>query len=134
LAQALPSGPVLSEDPLVPLVAGRRPVLLDAWMLRLAAERDPRPVEILARDLARGAYAAVVLFRDLDDPAARGWYDRGNLGLAVVDAVRGGYRPAGRFGRYHLYVPRTAPVPAPGATAIHAAGTRERVVAVPQAR
>ena len=37
-----PGGPVLSEDPLVPLLAGESPVLLDPFAMRLAAGARPR--------------------------------------------------------------------------------------------
>ncbi|HET8541757.1 MAG TPA: hypothetical protein VFL83_17895 [Anaeromyxobacter sp.] len=104
--RALPAGPVLSEDPTVPLLAGARPVVADPWMLRVAAAGDPALARGLADDLARGRYAAVVLFEDLDSPGAARWYAGRNLGLAIVAEIRAGYRPAGRIGRYHLYVPR----------------------------
>jgi hypothetical protein len=112
-ARALPEGPILSEDPLVPLLAGRQPILLDPWMLRLAASRDPALTEALAADLARGAYAAVVLFRDLDAPDADAWYADRNLGLPLVSAIRRGYRRTGEVGTYHLYAPRRPPGAAP---------------------
>jgi hypothetical protein len=50
----------------------------------------------------------VVLLADLDAPGADAWYARGNLGLPLVAEIRHGYRPAGTFGRYHLYLPRAA--------------------------
>jgi hypothetical protein len=107
VVRALPAGgPVFSEDPLVPLLAGERPVVLDPWMLRLAGARDPAVVLPLAADLRRGAFPAVILFRDLADPGADAWYARGNLGLFVAGEIRRGYRRVGGFGRYHLYVPR----------------------------
>ncbi|HEX9052504.1 MAG TPA: hypothetical protein VF841_18400, partial [Anaeromyxobacter sp.] len=103
---ALPRGPVLSEDPTVPLLAGARPVVLDPWMLRVAAERDPAIATRLAAELARGRYAAVVLFQDLDAPGAAAWYDDRDLGLPLVAEIRSGYREAREIGRYHLYLPR----------------------------
>jgi hypothetical protein len=127
----LPEGPVLSEDPLVPLLAGRRPVLLDPWMLRLAASRDPALTADLAADLGRGAYASVVLFEDLDAPGAHAWYADRNLGLVLVDEIRRGYRRTAAVGRYHLYAPRT---PAGAAPRVTAAGRRASVVPGPPAR
>jgi hypothetical protein len=116
VAAALPAGGrVLSEDPLVPLVAGRRPEVLDPWMLRLAVDADPARARPLIEDLRGGAYDAVVLFQDLDSPAAQAWYARGNLGPSIVDAVRAGYRLAEQRGRYRIYLPvaadRTRPAP-----------------------
>jgi hypothetical protein len=106
VVRALPPGDVLSEDPLVPLLAGERPVVLDAWMLRLASARAPGLAEALGEEVARGEYAAIVLFQNLDAPGADAWYADRNLGLALVEQIRRGYRRAGALGRYHLYVPR----------------------------
>jgi hypothetical protein len=78
-------------------------------MLRLAATRDPSLTVTLAADLARGAFPAIVLFRDLDAPGADEWYAGRNLGLPLVALVRRGYRRAAEVGPYHLYVPRGAP-------------------------
>jgi hypothetical protein len=127
VVRALPPGDVLSEDPLVPLVAGERPVLLDAWMLRLAAARAPDLAEALGAKVARGHYAAVVLFQNLDAPGADAWYADRNLGLALVEQVRRGYRRAGAIGRYHLYVPR-APSDAIDPSRVSALGGSASVV------
>ncbi|HET7824239.1 MAG TPA: hypothetical protein VFK90_02855 [Anaeromyxobacter sp.] len=109
VARALPAGAVLSEDPLVPIAAGTRPVLLDPWMLRLAGERDPALVRGLAGEIATGRYASIVLLRDLDDPEADAWFAHGNLGHDVAEEIRRTCRRAGGVGRYHVYVPRGAP-------------------------
>ncbi|WP_242344996.1 hypothetical protein [Anaeromyxobacter terrae] len=122
VAAALPPGALLSEDPLLPLLAGQRPFVLDTWMFRLASERDPALARPLLDGLRRDEFAAVVLFQDLDAPGARRWYDRGNLGLEVVGEVARHYRLAERYGRYHLYLP------------IHPAPTEEPVAAAPPGR
>jgi hypothetical protein len=106
LARALPPGPVLSEDPLVPLLAGGRPVLLDAFSLRLTAARDPAVLAPLSRALRRGEFASVVLFEDPGSPSADAWYARGNLGLPLAREIAQRYRRAETVGRYRLYLPR----------------------------
>jgi hypothetical protein len=131
--RALPAGPILSEDPTVPLLAGARPVLADAWMLREAAAADPAIARAIADELARGRYPAVVLFEDLDSPEADRWYAGRNLGLPVVAAIRRAYRPAGTFGRYHLYV-RSAPGAPGGEPRVSAAGEPRNVVAAGRPR
>lgn len=122
LLRALPpGGPILSEDPLVPLLAGQRPYLLDPWTLRLAAAAAPEVAAPLAGAIRRGGFPAVVLFQDLDGPEADAWYAAGNLGLPLVSEIRRAYRPALRVGRYHLYVPASdPPAPPPRAPAIAA--------------
>jgi hypothetical protein len=105
IARALPPGPVLSEDPLVPLLAGERPYLLDPFAIRLTAAA-PELGAPLSAALRRGAFPAVVLFEDLDGPSAEAWYAAGNLGLPLARDIREGYRRAAAFGRYRLYLPR----------------------------
>jgi len=132
VAAALPPGVVISEDPLLPLVAGQRPFLLDGWALRLGSERDPALALPLLEGFRRDEFAAVVLFEDLDSPSARGWYDRGNLGLEVVGEVARHYRLAERYGRYHLYLPsRAAAVDAPVAARDRRGGSRATLRPVP---
>lgn len=104
LVAALPPGPVVSEDPLVPLAAGASPLVLDPFAVRL----QPALASPLAAALRRGAFPAVVLLERLDAPGAERWYARENLGLPVIAAIRAGYRHAGAFGRYQLYLPRRA--------------------------
>jgi hypothetical protein len=96
---------VLSEDPLVPLLAGERPYLLDPFAIRLTAAA-PELGAPLSAALRRGAFPAVVLFEDLDGPSAEAWYAAGNLGLPLARDIREGYRRAAAFGRYRLYLPR----------------------------
>jgi hypothetical protein len=106
VVRALPRGPVLSEDPLVPLLGGERPYLLDPFTIRLTAARAPELGDPLAAALRRGAFPAVVLFEDLESPSARAWYAGGNLGLDLAEEIGRGYRRSAAFGRYQLYLPR----------------------------
>lgn len=101
--------PLLSEDPLVPLVAGERPAILDPWILRLAAARDPAVARPLLAALRARRPAAVVLLRDLSAPGAAAWYRRSHLGPAVLDELSRSYRLDRCLGRYCLYVPRDEP-------------------------
>jgi hypothetical protein len=96
------AGPVLSEDPLVPLLAGQRPLSADTWMLRLAGARDPELLRPLLRALAAGRITAVVLLQDAMGPEASSWY-AGNLGAEALAEVRRSYRLAARAGRYRVY-------------------------------
>jgi hypothetical protein len=107
--RALPPGRIVSEDPLVPLLAGARPLLLDPFAIRLTASSAPGMSAPLAASLRAGAFAAVVLFEDLESPAADEWYAGGNLGLPLAGEIRRGYRRSATIGRYQLYLPRAAP-------------------------
>lgn len=111
-AVAAASPPALvSEDPLVPLLAGGAPLVEDPWMLRLAAERDPALARPLLDALRARRPGAVVLFQDLSAPGADAWYARGNLGPGPIAEIRRGYRLERRVGRYFVYVPAGGPSP-----------------------
>ncbi|MGC4000184.1 MAG: hypothetical protein QM767_23205 [Anaeromyxobacter sp.] len=125
-----PGARVLSEDPLVPLLAGQRPLALDSWMLRLLDERDPAFAAPLVAALQAGQVPAVVLFEPIEHPDLAGPNPR-HLGTPVVQAIAGSFRPAGQAGRYHLYTfagrpaplvqpvgPTPRPAPAGGATGL----------------
>ena len=62
-------GPLLAENPWVPLALGERPALLDAFTERIAAEGDPRIAAELLDRLDRHAFRAVVLMRPLESAA-----------------------------------------------------------------
>jgi hypothetical protein len=106
VVRALPAGAVVSEDPLVPLLGGERPILLDPFTIRLTASHEPDLTAPLARALRQGEFAAVVLFEDLEAPAAEAWYAGGNLGLPLAAEIRRGYRRSAAIGRYQVYLPR----------------------------
>lgn len=55
------SGPILSEDPWVPIVGGERPYLLDPFNLRLACAQDARIREDLWSKLEQQYFSGVVL-------------------------------------------------------------------------
>jgi hypothetical protein len=112
---AVHGAPLLSEDALLPLLRGERPYLLDPFMLRVVAERDPLLARPLAASLRAGAFPAVVLLHDPFAPEAAAWYGRVHLGPMIAEAIRARYAVALRAGRYVLLVPRPlAPGSAPG--------------------
>ncbi len=110
---ALPAGPgaILAEDPLVPLLAGERPYVLDPFMLRLVAGRDAGFAAPLVERIADRSFRAVVF---LNDPRTHGpWYETVHFGPQVMRAIEANYEPAGQAGRYVVYAPRRD-LPTPG--------------------
>jgi hypothetical protein len=92
--------PVLTEDALVSLAAGKRPAISDPAVLRsLSRAGDPRARATIAR--LAGDFELVVLNEDLD--RATGWYRDYHLGPAAADILRSRYSPAGTPDGYHLY-------------------------------
>ena len=94
---------VLAEDPGLPVSLGRRPVILDPFMLaRLETER-PKVVESLARRIKRREFDVIVLMHTL---ASRWWYTEIHLGPTVSMAICRAYRRAGTVAGQVLYEPR----------------------------
>ena len=106
---ALPSGPVLSEHPAVPLARGELPIVIDAWMVGRIAERNPHAVRPLIDRIRKQDFTSVLLLYRLDvhNPEAEGWYQGQHFGKAVIDEIQKAYRfrETTRDG-LHLHVPR----------------------------
>jgi hypothetical protein len=109
LAEALPDdGPLLSEDPTVPVLLGRRPVVLDAFAYRILAERGRIDSEQLAGRIRRREFAALVLLRNLhdpDDPLNARLIDM-HFGPQVTRAMAKAYRFDRKVGAYYVFRPR----------------------------
>ncbi|MDP9022192.1 MAG: hypothetical protein M3N57_05710 [Actinomycetota bacterium] len=98
------SGPILSEDPYVPVAHGQRPIVLDPFMLRRIYQRDPALVRPLVQRIERGDFQYVVLVEPLE-PLDREWWNDMHLGPELVRAIASAYQPLGRHQGYHVYVP-----------------------------
>ena len=98
-------GPVLAEDPLVLLAAGRRSPITDPATLRSRARAgDPRAQRIAAETADRH-WALIVLETDAMNEA---WYRDFHFGDAVMGPLRAGYERAGDADGFALYRPRVA--------------------------
>jgi hypothetical protein len=95
--------PILSESPLVPILAGRRPLLLDPFAFRVATLGQPGLTDELARRIASREFECIFLEYDPGDARGRGWYRNVSLGETVVDAVLGAYRYEGNAGGQRVY-------------------------------
>jgi hypothetical protein len=91
------AGPLLSENPWVPLQLGERPVLLDAFTFRILARRDPELMRRLGDDLARRRFRAVVLRRSPVYGAGRSWYSDMHFGPGFVEALEANYQRTAVF-------------------------------------
>lgn len=99
-------GPVLAENPLVPIARGERPYLLDAFMFRVLHERNSDFAEPLWNALRERRFAAVVLDRDPHTDRGREWYRTGYFGDGFVERLEEAYQVAGRVKNRIIYVPR----------------------------
>ncbi len=84
-------GPLLAENPWVPLLAGERPVLADPFAFRILALGRPELMQHLTRDLDAHRFRAVVLRWPADHPDGRAWYAGTHFGPGFVDALSRSY-------------------------------------------
>jgi hypothetical protein len=100
------SKPILSENPVIPVLGGQQPYVLDAWMLRLLRQNDPDFGEPLLEGLRHQAFGAVVLC--MADPASKfghEWYETAHFGPGFVAALNQNYRPVATFDDQRVYLP-----------------------------
>lgn len=98
--------PILAENPLVPVVAGQQPYLLDAFLFRVIREKDPSFADPLWRMLQEKRFSAVVLINDPDSEEGRTWYSTAHFGKGFVEHLKRDYERVGTPGDQFLYMPR----------------------------
>ncbi len=110
---------ILSEDPLVPIIAGQRPYVSDAFMLLRARVRRPHLADDLFGKIRRREFGAVVLLTDVARPLYAGWYDTVHFGPGFAEAILDAYTVARRGDYFVVYLPRDpgAAIAAPGGAA-----------------
>jgi hypothetical protein len=98
---------VLTEDTLIAVARGRRPIVLDAYMLAYLERRNPEAVRALAERIRRREFAHLVLRArpDLDDADDRNYY-RIHLGPTVAAAIRDAYRFERMVEGRNVFAPR----------------------------
>jgi hypothetical protein len=103
-----PDEEVLAEDPFIYVAAGRRPLLMDAFMLTRLDRLHPEWVDPLIAKIAERRFGLVVLVVSLDDRTVDFWWTDYHFGPRIANALRASYRFDGVVGRYYLYRPVSA--------------------------
>lgn len=98
------AGPILAESPLVPILIGQTPTLLDPFAFRVIALRFPVADDLTAR-VSQREFGCVVLEQDPNDPRGSGWYRNVHLGAAVIEAVLGHYEYRESVAGHRFYTP-----------------------------
>ncbi len=98
-------GSMLAESPLIPILAGERPVMLDPFAFRVVAVNHPEVVDDLTARLQRREFTCVVLEHDPTTAAGSGWYSNVNLGKPVIDTLLRSYRYDRVVGGERFYRP-----------------------------
>ena len=78
---------MVSESPLVPILAGHRPILLDPFAFHVVALNRPDIGSDLVERLRRREFACVVLEQDPSSTRGQAWYTNVNLTEGAMEAV-----------------------------------------------
>jgi hypothetical protein len=106
LRSTIPAGStLLAEDPTIPLMLGREPVVEDAFMVPRIGRSHPEYVRWLVRQIGAKSFDHIVLEKRMDR-APSWWYGSLQFGPDVIHAVAAYYRFEARVGAYVVYVPR----------------------------
>jgi len=94
---------VLSEDPMLPILANKRPYLLDPFMLRLVLLKDTN-IRLLTLDsIDQKKYSAIIFIYDpLIDIE---WYSNTHFGYEFIQKVIQNYRVGMKYGNNVVYFP-----------------------------
>src|SRR6185503_4454326 len=98
--------PILAENPAIPVAAGQRAYMLDAFLFQLMMKRDPAVGRQLRENIRTRAFSAVVLERDPESERGRDWYRFGFFGEGFIELMGQYYREAGRSRSRIVYLPR----------------------------
>jgi len=82
---------VLAEDPMVPVLAGRRPYMLDPFMFRIIAEQYPQARDLLFAKIERKEFSMVVLNLEPDTRFGEFWYSKMHFGPGFYDVLKDNY-------------------------------------------
>ncbi len=112
------AGPLLTENPWWAILAGERPFMLDAFNLRILANRDPDVARALYTRLDARFFRAVILEMPIDQPEliwGERWYGDVHFGTDFAAHLTASYTlaatyPGARGSSYFIWRPR-APSP-----------------------
>src|SRR3989442_15259364 len=98
--------PILSENPLVPIVAGQQPYVIDPFSFRLMLEKRPSLGEPMWQMLHERRFAAVVLMHDPNTDEGRDSYAGIHFGQGLMERLQQDYELSITPLCQHHYRPR----------------------------
>jgi hypothetical protein len=110
------SGPLLVENPWWAILAGERPFMLDAFNLRIMADRDPEVARALYTRLDTRFFRAVILEMPIDQPEfiwGDRWYGDVHFGKEFPEHLTANYDlvttyPGARGSSYFIWRPKAS--------------------------
>jgi hypothetical protein len=101
---SIADGPILSQDPLLPLIAGERPYMLDPFMFRAIRIRKPEIADRFWRNLDDRYFKAVILHAPPNDPAFSS--NEGDFGPGFIDRLESAYVQTSVHGTFYVFLPK----------------------------
>ncbi len=98
--------PILAENPLIPVLAGQTPYVLDPFMLRAFNSRDPRFAEPLWKMLQEKDFSAVVTLIDPESELGATVYTQAFFGPGFRKNLLENYKLDGKMRRTYIFLPR----------------------------
>jgi hypothetical protein len=101
-------GPILSEDPLLPMLYGQRPYMLDPFMFRAIRAGHPGFADRFGSDLDNKHFQAVVLRGPPDDPAYES--NEFDIGPGFIARLERTYLLTAHHGSFYVFMPEAREV------------------------
>jgi hypothetical protein len=101
--------PVLCEAPELPVMAGRRPYLIDPFALRVVMRQRPDIERDLVDRVNARWFTHVILVFDPLTPGGRGWYTNVDFGWPVTERILANYQLQAVEAGFRIYRPRFTP-------------------------
>jgi hypothetical protein len=95
--------PILAAHPLLPILAGQQPYLLDVWMFRIVSDLQPGYEQHLSDAIRQRQFSAIVLEEDLGSN-----YLPYFLPAQETEDIRQNYVLAKKLPRAYIFLPRGA--------------------------
>ena len=98
--------PILAENPLVVLKSGKSPYLLDPFMFRILAMKEPKLANALWDKMKHQNFSAIVLQRDPETAEGKQWYTNTHFGGEFLRDLDANYKFGFTAGNIIVYQPK----------------------------
>lgn len=98
--------PILAENPLIPILTGQTPYVLDPFMFRVLSQRNPQFADALWKKLQQKEFSEVVLENDPSSKSGRHWYRKLHFGDGFSQKVLDNYTLFRAMKGEYIFLPR----------------------------
>ena len=102
-------GPILAENPLVVIKSGKSPYLLDPFMFRILAMKQPALANDLWDKMKHRSFGAIALERDPATAEGKEWYTSTHFGGEFLKDLDENYSFGFKVGNIIVYQPKVSP-------------------------